>query len=519
MPTSTSLTYVLAFTDGGTARQVALTEGVTVVGRAPTADIVLSDASVSRQHARFTVANGRCLVHDLGSSNGTFLNGAQIEESPIKHGDRLVLGLMPVTVSSTVGASVVVSEGEALPNLGKVVVRPVEDNAALQTGVLVDAPRLLRLLSDISRTLVETLPIDDVLGQVVDLALDWTKAKRVLLLLRDEASSALVPRVVRYRDGVATSTTLSRTIIDRVMRERVSMLAMNAQVDPRLSVSESIVNLDIRSFMCAPLWHENQIIGLLYVDNPKSHGFNEADLNLFTAFSNYAAVAIGQARLAARVHEEVRRRERLERYHSPAVVDRILKGDSEADAPFIAQERDLTVLFADLAGFTSMAEQLPPQQVAVLLNVFFARMADVIFQHDGTLDKFIGDAVLAVFGAPLDLSDHALHAVRAAQDMHRALAALNAERPEPQLRMRIAIHTGVAMVGDIGSPKRREYTVLGDVVNTAARIEDSAAEPGQTVITRVTYDRLAGRVPARSLGVTQFRGQTKHVELFEVPTP
>ena len=405
-----------------------------------------------------------------------------------------------------------------MPNLGKVVCRPADAGEAAQTSVLVDAPRLLKMLSEISRTLVDTAPIDEVLGQVVDLALDWTKAKRVLLLLYDESVGALVPSVVRYRDGASGSTRISRTILEQVMRDRVSMLAMNAQVDPRLASSQSILNLDIRSFMCAPLWHENEIIGLLYVDNPKSSGFNEGDLNLFTSFSNYAAVAIAQARLAARVHEEIRRRERLQRYHSPAVVDRILKGGSEVDAPLIAQERDLTVLFADLVGFTSMAEHTPPQQLAVLLNVFFSRMTDAIFLHEGTLDKFIGDSVLALFGAPLDLPDHALHAVRAARDMHRALAALNAERPEPALRMRVAIHTGTAVVGDIGSPKRREYTVLGDVVNTAARIEESVAEAGQTVITRETYDRLKGEIPARSLGFKQFRGQSRQVELFEVPT-
>jgi class 3 adenylate cyclase len=155
--------------------------------------------------------------------------------------------------------------------------------------------------------------------------------------------------------------------------------------------------------------------------------------------------------------------------------------------------------------------------VAVLLNAFFARMADAIFQHDGTLDKFIGDSVLAVFGAPLDLANHALHAVRAAQSMQRALIVLNTERPDAALQMRIAIHTGVALVGDIGSPKRREYTVLGDVVNTAARIEESVAGPGQIVITRETYDRLTNQVPARALGTTQLRGRTEHTELFEIP--
>jgi adenylate cyclase len=267
--------------------------------------------------------------------------------------------------------------------------------------------------------------------------------------------------------------------------------------------------------MCAPLWHETEIIGLLYVDNPAKGVFSQSALDLFTAFSNYAAVAIEQARLAARINEEIRRRERLERYHSPAVASRILKETGDLDAPFSAQERDLTVLFADLVGFTRLAEEKPPQEVAALLNLFFSRMTDEIFEHEGTLDKFIGDSVLAVFGAPLDLAEHPLHAVRAAQSMHRALRLLNRERPETPLQMRVSIHSGIALVGDIGSPKRRDYTVFGDVVNTASRLE-RVAGAGQTVITRATYDRLGGQVPARSLGLTQLRGQKRQIELFEL---
>ena len=516
--TSSELAYSLVFTHAGVEKRIALSPGATVIGRAGTCDVVLNDSSVSRWHVRLMVADGQCVVKDIGSRNGTYLNGDQIEEAALRDGDHLVLGQVALTVHCTASDQIVLTEGDDLPNMGSVVVRPAVDGDSPAAHVAIDAPRLLKLLSDISRTLVGTQPIDEVLGQVVDLAFDCTRAKRVLLLLSDETTGELVPRVVRHRDGAGGSTMISRTILNQVLRDRVSMLAMNAQIDPRLDSSQSMVSLDIRSFMCAPLWHENEIIGLLYVDNAKTDRFTPADLDLFTAFSNYAAVAIAQARLAARVLEETKRRERLSRYHSPAVVERILKGGTEADAPFIAQERDLTVLFADLVGFTSLAEHLPPQQVAVLLNVFFGRMADAIFLHEGTLDKFIGDSVLAVFGAPLDLPNHALNAVRAAQSMHRALATLNEERPEPVLRMRIAIHTGVAMVGDLGSPRRREYTVLGDVVNTAARIEDSAAGAGQTVITRATFDRLEGRIPALPLGFTQFRGQTKQVELFEVPT-
>ena len=476
---------------------------------------MLDDASVSRWHARFVVTDNSCIVADLGSRNGTFVNGDQVEQHELADGEHVALGYVTFTVRATsVGKLEIVDSG------------PLDDGGGIIKSMInspdgashIDRRRLLKMLADISRTLVGVQPVDEVLGGVVDLAITSTNAERVLLLLWDPATGELVPRIVRHRSGAAPLTVISRTIVDRVMRDRVSMLAVDAQHDPRVAAAASIAALQTRSFMCAPLWHQEEIIGLLYVDNPLTRRFSEADLELFTAFSNYAAVAIAQARLAARLRQEVNRRERLARYHSPAVVERLLHGDadSEGDAPMIAQERDVTVLLADIVGFTALAEGLPTQQVAVLLNVFFSRMADAIFAHDGTLDKFIGDAVLAIFGAPLVLPNHALSAVHAALRMQKALEELNAERSEPDLQVRIAIHSGVALVGDMGSPRRREYSVLGNVPNTAARIEDGVAAAGQIVITRATLDHLGGAVKVRALGAHHFRGQAAEVELFEV---
>ena len=507
------VTFTVSYLDGPGPVERRLPAGTTVAGRGSTCDLVLNDHSVSRKHARFTVDGATCTVTDLGSRNGTFVNGEQVEEARLSDGDRLVLGQLQIKVACAAAADVIVSD-EGGVEVGEVIRRQVGDGSP--TTASVDAARLLKLWSQISRTLVAVQPIDDVLRQVVDLAFDSTQASRALLLLYDDANRLLTARVVRHRGDRGGSTHISRTMLDQVMRERVAILAVNAQIDPRLDKSESIRALGIHSFMCAPLWHQDQIVGVLYVDNPLSKRFTAADLDLFTAFSNYAAVAITQARLAARVLDETRRRERLGRYHSPAVVDRILRGDNDADAAFVAHERDLTVLFADLVGFTTMAEGMPPQAVAVLLNAFFTRMTDVIFQHDGTLDKFIGDAVLAIFGAPMDLPNHALNAVRAAQAMRRALAALNEERPDAVLHMRIAIHTGIAVVGDIGSPKRRDYSVLGDVVNTASRLEESVAGAGQIVISRATFDRLGGQVGTHPLGTVQLRGRKQPIEVFEV---
>jgi adenylate cyclase len=381
----------------------------------------------------------------------------------------------------------------------------------------VDAARLLALMSDIARSLMKNQPLSNVLEEVVRLALESSTAWRGTIILRDEKTGELVPRVVRSRSGSEQARgVVSRTILNRVITDRVAILAANAQNDSRFAGAQSLSVQNVGSLMCAPLWSQERTIGALLLDTPEREQFSPVDLELLVALSNYAAVAIEQARLAGQVSEEARRRERLGRYHSPAVVAQILESGGDADAPFMAQEREVSVLFADIVGFTSLSERLAPQKVASILNNCFTRLSDVLFEYGGTLDKFIGDGLLAVFGAPLDQPDHAVRAVRAAKAMRRAMLKLNQESNEAPLLLRIAVNSGTALAGDIGSPRRREYTVLGDVVNTASRVEATATEPGQIVITRPTYDRLSRDMEAKPLGPVTLRGRRQPVELFEV---
>jgi class 3 adenylate cyclase len=195
-------------------------------------------------------------------------------------------------------------------------------------------------------------------------------------------------------------------------------------------------------------------------------------------------------------------------------VARILEGGDDADLAFIVQERSISVLFADIVGFTGIAERLGPSAAAALLNHFFGTMTDVVFDHEGTLDKFIGDAILATFGAPLTQADHALRAVRTALAMREALVRFNAASGGPPLRMRIGVNSGVALVGDIGAPRRREFSVLGDVVNTASRLESEVARPDQIVVGGETWRQLHGQVAGRALGAVQVRGRQEPVEAY-----
>jgi adenylate cyclase len=314
---------------------------------------------------------------------------------------------------------------------------------------------------------------------------------------------------------VPANVTLSRAVVRKVMRERIAILAADATADPTVGVTDSILRFNIRSFMCAPLWSQDEVIGVLYVDSPKRAVFAAGDLDTLAALTNAAAIAIEQARISSQLLEETKRRERLQRYHSPAVVSRIIHGGGSVDDGPTAQERDVSVMFCDLVGFTTMCEGLAPVEAASILNAFLTRMTDQVFEHEGTLDKFLGDALLAVFGAPFDDPDHPMKAVQAALGMRQALAQLNAQ-VDQKLQMRIAISSGVALTGDIGSPKRREFTVLGDVVNTASRIEDEVAKPGEIVISDSTYGRIKGRVRVRPLAARTLRGRSAPSQFFAV---
>lgn len=590
--------FKLTFMDGSMPRVHLLREGETIIGRAPTCDLVITAALMSRQHARVRVAGKKVFLRDAGSTYGTTFKGVKLTtEHEIVPGDSFTVGPVTVTLDLEMHENEVLSEKHqifeesgtivkridqmdlppaAIPAAAPATVAPpaavrppvvAPASTAAETAAVASLPspptspakaaapaartgaapsaerrsgldrrkgdagrpsgdrrsgrdrrggRLLRLLTEISKTLVTLQPLEKVLARVVELVFEVVPAERAFLLLRDAIDQPLSARIMRNRDGsVPTKVSISRTIVNTVMRDRVAMLAKDALYDTRLHASDSIQSMNVRSFMCAPLWNQNDVIGVLYCDNPRSKKFITDDLEVFAALCNYAAVAIEQARLSLRLLEETRRRERLTRYHSPGVINRIMQ-EGDIEGAFVAHERELSVMFCDIVGFTTMCQHAEPQQVGEMLNDFFGRMAEVIFEHDGTLDKFIGDAILAVFGAPFEQPDHATRAVGAALAMQRELARANAEHPDRALRMRIAINSGRALTGDIGSPKRREFTVLGDVVNTASRIESQIAQPDQIVISASTRERIGNTFEIRSLGGKSLRGRDTSLEVFEV---
>lgn len=387
------------------------------------------------------------------------------------------------------------------------------------------ASRVFGFLTRLARLLITTESDDQILTDVMDIAFEAFPVDRGFILMRQDDQRELRCELMRTNQKVDLrprgEVPISKTMLEEVMRERVALLTFDALSDQRLAGTESVRIHQIRAAMCAPLWSGEKIIGVMQLDTPHHTGsFTEPDVDLLATLANYCAVAIERNRAARDAEFERGVRNRLERYHSPAVIEQVMRQGSSVDEGQRGLKRaEVSVLFADIVGFTAFSEKAPPEVVAELMEGYFTHAVEAIFSTGGTLDKFIGDCVMAFFGAPMHLPDHALRAVTAAVRIRQALDEWNADRQSrnlPTVHIRVAINTGPVVVGDIGSNRRVDYTVLGNTVNVAARLEEKVAKVDDIVIGDETHRQLAGRIATEPLGEFQLKGLTQRISAHRV---
>jgi adenylate cyclase len=519
----------------GTKHAIDLTEEGITVGRGDAATLRVASNAVSRVHARFFLKDGKPHVLDLKSLNGTTVNGVSVTApTPFQAGDEIQLGEVNVKwvaepvlkpFSQTTSGSIsmlsprtdprIALEDRAFDASGSILVPHASLEAMLarhkEEKALSEANTLFQLLATMAGKLLRAAGLNELLESVMALVTAQIKCQRGFILLASP-SGELVPECVWEEKPGAISNPISRTIARTAMSDRVAILTTDARVDPRFAAGESIKIHGISSALCAPLIVEDQALGVIYLESSLNKGgFKREDEHLLSAMANFAAVGIQRER-------ETRFRQRLERYHSPQVVGEILKAAQNMDAPILqAQRCKVTILFADISGFTRMSEGMEPLQVAAILNRSFETLTEQIFIRGGTLDKYIGDAIMAFFGAPNPDPDHAQHAVEAAIAMQQGLMYMNENRPAdyPELRMRIGINSGEAFAGDIGCEKRMDYTVMGSTVNLASRLESSVAKPGQIVLGPRTAE-IIGTECLRPLEPVSLKGIEHEIRPFEI---
>ncbi|HEV8234876.1 MAG TPA: adenylate/guanylate cyclase domain-containing protein [Gemmatimonadaceae bacterium] len=536
--------YRLTSTDG--LQQHELRAGVQlIVGRAPSSDIAIFDPTISRRHAELQVDDSGLRVRDLGSSNGTFHNGERLEdEEPvtIAPGDTITFGKVafrvqpagPTTVHSPSGGLVAPAEelgnGHKRPSATIVRQMPVRDSqglAALGTSdpristapsaaaTLEDkSEQKLATLLEVSKGLGKSVDIDALLEKIVRYAYQILEVDRVAILLCEDGQE-LVPKIARDKRGSEQPRAVPQSIARKVVEDKVAILSDNAGEDSRFG-GQSILMQQIRSAICCPLvGSEDRVLGVLYVDNvTTTHRFSEHDLEYLIAFAGIAAAGIENQQFLQRIQKEMLARENLTRYFAPQVAERIA-GSREA-ARLGGDKRPVAVLFSDIRGFTALSETMNPDDMASLLSEYFTEMVECVFRHDGTLDKFMGDAVMAQWGAPIAGGNDADRALQAALDMMRALKKLNAKwRTEgrPQLQHGIAVNYGEAFAGNIGSERRLEFTVIGDTVNTAYRL-CSAAEAGQILITEEMRQALASPPRLTACPPMELKGKSQLIPVY-----
>lgn len=548
----------------GQTWQIEFAGGETVsIGRARENVITLNDRRVSRKHAfivgddtSFRIVDGHVENGQLVRSiNHVFVNGAQHLETTLQDDDVIVIGESQLVFNLATAEPELAPEQNVPQDAGKGVTfddSPMghtqvqmsvneiigrKSGLSLETAVatpeevkdLRRKAKILELLFEMSKTLGTVFDLDEIFERATDLIFRGTPADRVIALLVSEEKAgqngdldaSLYQIGAKTREAsfakLSEKLAVSRTITRKVMNDRVAILSQDAKTDELFGGAESIVSQGVRSTICAPLITQSGVHGVLYADRLDPFAaFRQDHLELISAVAAQTAVTVETVKAHQRLAREEVARANYGRFMPEYVVKQLLEDPDSFELGGVNET--ITVLFADIRGFTSFSENADPEQVVGLLNKYFSAMSEIIFEHGGTLDKYIGDGLMALFGAPTATADDPKNALKTAVAMQKKLVDMRAGpggEAFGKIAVGIGLHTGVATIGYIGSERRSEYTAIGDTVNLASRLE-SNSKGGQILISEATAKAAGDIFPLERREPITVKNRVQPVELYEV---
>ncbi len=520
--------------ENGIPRSYELNQDEAIIGRGETSTVRLADLASSKSHARLVHDAGGWRLVDLGSRNGTFVNGERVQEVRLEPGDRIQIGTTVMTLEDRrVAPRLCIDEEDEEEE--KDTASPIFASMSVESGVFTRGPaasglqraardfdltpraeslaeKKLQLIKLVNEKILQILDTDRLMEEILTLVVEQTQADRGFLCLLGEQGEPIPIAAHGLEPG--EDMRVSRTVLRRLLEEKSGVLIK--EVGAAGDAMHTLAAMAVTSTLYVPLWTSNRIIGFLSLDSlDPERSFTENDLDLLLTVAHQAAVGIERGRLAQQAAKAERDRAYLCKYLDDKIVKQ-MAGASEGEDALAPKETEVTVLFSDIVSFTKMSEDLPPGELAGFVREYLSAMTEIIFQHGGTIDKYIGDAVMALFGAPVPAPNAAASALRAALAMRQHLQTM---RPPKSgmgpLRVRFGINTGRAVVGNIGSTRRVEYTAIGDAVNVASRLQ-TFARPNEICIDELTHARVGDGFHVEEIGSIDVKNRSEPIRVYKV---
>ncbi|HEY0320239.1 MAG TPA: adenylate/guanylate cyclase domain-containing protein [Pyrinomonadaceae bacterium] len=510
----------------GQKRQWELPEGTRLsIGRAQDNEIRLDDLRVSRHHAELrAVSREQAELWNVSNGNLVLANDKKITNTPhiLCTGDyiKIISGSFNISWKEdaplryideplSMGTTMV----PATPSVSQLLTTSFSSSQSREDELkeLRRKAEILAQLCEMSAALATVFDTGAILDYATEVVMRSIPADCCAALVRDPCGD---PKTVSIRfrnqgNGPVKESTISRTAVRTAMDKRVMLSSHDVTRDVDLNVSQSALMSGIRSLACAPLVGRVDVHGALYIDRRHVlETFTELDTQLLAAVAAQAATALEAANAHERMRREQSARDAFARFMPEHIIKELVENPQKFQLG--GTNRRVTVLFCDVRGFAKLAHRARPETIVDLLNILFTEMAAAIFKHHGTLNKYLGDGLMALFGAPVKGDTDAVDAVAAAIGMQQRIKAVNEQltaKNLPNVMLGIGINTGEATVGCIGAEQRLEYTAIGDTVNIASRIE-GIAKPGQILVTQDTAEELGSKFPLSE----PWTAQVKHIE-------